>query len=205
MGKISRHLIRHLTEVFAYYPTLIINYLHLYRDHTMTKFTFFLDRAERWKKDLVTLWGNLEICPCLDCLELPSHSPVELTSVSRFKVWGNTWDPCQDMAYLLVCLGNTIEGIQYSVSLVWVNPKQARAPTMEEAVEKLAAYPSGGTDWPYILAHLYEGSGHAVLPKGKHLGILLKERWRKPPVGRSASSMSANSFLLAPKWSIPQV
>ena len=76
------------------------------------------------------------------------------------------------MTYLLVCLANTIEGIQYGVSLVWVNPKQARAPTMEEAVEKLAAYPSSGTDWPYILAQLYEGSGHAPLPKGKHLGIL---------------------------------
>ena len=43
---------------------------------------------------------------------------------------------------------------------------------MEEAVERLAAYPSSGTDWPYALAQLYEGSGHAPLPKGKHLGIL---------------------------------
>ena len=138
----------------------------------MTEFTFFLNRAERWKKDLVTLWGNLEICPHLNCLELPSHSPVELTSISRFKVWGNTQDPCQDMAYLLVCLGNTIEGIQYGVSLVWVNPKQARAPMMEEVVEKLTTYPSSRTNWPYILVQLYEGFGHALLPKGKHLGIL---------------------------------
>ena len=39
-------------------------------------------------------------------------------------------------------------------------------------VETLAAYPSSGTDWPYTMAQLYEGSGHASLPKGKHLGIL---------------------------------
>ena len=58
------------------------------------------------------------------------------------------------------------------VSLVWVNPNQTRTSTMEEAVEKLAACPSSGTDWPYALAQLYEGSGHAPLPKGKHLGIL---------------------------------
>ena len=77
-----------------------------------------------------------------------------------------------DMAYLLVCLGDTTEERQYGVSLVWVSPKQARASTMEEAVEKLAAYPSSGTDWPYILTQLYEGSGHAPLPKGKQLGIL---------------------------------
>ena len=43
---------------------------------------------------------------------------------------------------------------------------------MEEAVEKLAACPSSGTNWPYNLAQLYEESGHAPLPKGKHLGIL---------------------------------
>ena len=43
---------------------------------------------------------------------------------------------------------------------------------MEEAVEKLAACPSSGTDWPYALAQLYKGSCHAPLPKGKHLGIL---------------------------------
>ena len=53
-----------------------------------------------------------------------------------------------------------------------MNPNQTRASTIEEAVEKLAACPSSGTDWPYALAQLYEGSGHAPLPKGKHLGIL---------------------------------
>ena len=54
----------------------------------------------------------------------------------------------------------------------WVSPKQARASTMEEAVEKLAACPFNGMDWPYTLVQLYEGSGHAPLPKGKHLDIL---------------------------------
>ena len=76
---------------------------------------------------------------------------------------------------------------------------------MEEAVETLAAYPSSGTDWPYALAQMYEGSHHTPLPKDKHLGILPQGKQRKPPVGRSASLMSANSFPLAPKWSIPQV
>ena len=85
----------------------------------MTEFAFFLNRAERWKKDFVTLWGNLDICLHLDHLELPSHSPVELTSVSWFKVWENIWAPHHDMAYFLVHLGNTIEGIQYGVSLLW--------------------------------------------------------------------------------------
>ena len=138
----------------------------------MTKFAFFSNRAERWKRDLASLWGNFDVCPHLDCLELPGHSPAELISVSSFKVWGNTQEPHHDIAYLLVHLGDTTEDRQYGVSLVWVNPNQTRTSTMEEVVEKLAACPSSGTNWPYALAQLYEGSGHAPLPKGKHLGIL---------------------------------
>ena len=98
--------------------------------------------------------------------------PVVLISVSSFKVWGNIQEPCHDIAYLLVCTGNTIEDRQYGISLVWLNPNQTMASTMEEAVEMLAACPSSGTNWPYALAQLYEGSCHAPLPKDKHLGIL---------------------------------
>ena len=176
MGEISRHLGQHLPQVFTYYPPLIINSPHLYRDPTMTEFAFFSNRVERWKKDLVTLWGNLDICPYLNCLELPGHSSVELVSVSSFKVWGNTWDPHHNMAYLLVCLGDTPEERQYGVSLVWASPKQAKASTMEEAVERLAPYSSSRTDWSYILAQLYEGSSHAHSPKVKTWVSCLNER-----------------------------
>ena len=65
-----------------------------------------------------------------------------------------------------------MEDRQYSVSLVWVNPNQTRTSTKEEAVEKLAACPSSGSDWPYTLAQLYDGSCHAPLPNSKCLGIL---------------------------------
>ena len=61
---------------------------------------------------------------------------------------------------------------QYGISFVWVNPNQVRAATMEEAVEKLTACTSSGTDWPYALAQLYKGPHLAPLPKDKHLGIL---------------------------------
>ena len=60
----------------------------------------------------------------------------------------------------------------YGICLVWVNPSQVRAATMEEAVKKLTTCTSIGTNWPYTLAQLYEGPCHAPLPKDKHLGIL---------------------------------
>ena len=110
--------------------------------------------------------------PHLDHLELPGHSPAGIFSVSSFKVWGNTQEPYHNIAYLLVHIGNTTEDRNYSISLVWVNPNQARASIMEEAVETLSACPSSGTDMPYALAQLYKGSCHTPLPKDKYLGIL---------------------------------
>ena len=71
----------------------------------------------------------------------------------------------------------------YGISLVWVNPNQVRAATMEEVVKKLTAYPSSGTDWPYALAQLYEDPPHAPLPKDKHLGILPQGKVEETPCG----------------------
>ena len=150
----------------------------------MIEFAFFSNRVERWKRDLVTVWGNFDICPCLYSLDLPGHSPAKFISVSSFIVWGNTQDPWHDMAYLLVCLGDTTEERQFGVSLVWVNPNQTRTSTMEEAVEKLATCPSSGNNWPYALVQLYEGSGHVPLPKGKHLGILPQGKVEETSCGK---------------------
>ena len=113
---------------------------------------------------MASLWENFDICPHLDHLELPCHSLMELSSVSSFKVWENTQEPHHNITYLLVCIGNTTEDRQYGISLMWVNPTQTRASTMEEPVETLAACPSSGTDWPYALAQLYKGSCHAPAP-----------------------------------------
>ena len=72
----------------------------------------------------------------------------------------------------------------YGISLVWVNPNQVRAATMEEAVEKLTACTSIGNDWPYALVQLYEGSHHAPLPRHKHLGILPQGKVEETPCGQ---------------------
>ena len=78
---------------------------------------------------------------------------------------GDIQEPHQDIAYLLVCTGGTTEDRCYSVFLVLVNPNQARASTMEEAVETLSACPSSGTNWPYSLAWLYKGSSQYPSPR----------------------------------------
>ena len=72
---------------------------------------------------------------------------------------------------------------QYGISPIWVNPYQVRAATMEEAVEKLTAYPFSGKDWPYALAQLCKDPCHTPLPKDKHLGILPQGKVKETPRG----------------------
>ena len=137
----------------------------------MTEYAFFAEKVDRWGKDMASLWGNLSICPLLHQLELPCHSQAELFSISSLKVWRNVQKP-HHIAYLLVQVENAMKDRHYVISIVWVNPNQVRAATIEEVVKKLTTYTSSGTDWSYVLAQLYEGLHHAPLSKDKHLGIL---------------------------------
>ena len=128
------------------------------------------------KTDGVTTWGLfgviLTFVLTLITLELPYHTSGELLSISHLKVWGDTQEPRNDMAYLLVHTEDASEAESYGLALVWISPHQARASTMEEALGTLSTCISSGPNWPYVLAQLYEGSSHTLLPKDKHLGIL---------------------------------
>ena len=160
----------------------------------MTEFAFFNSKEERWGEKMRAIWGDLSIFPCLDSLELPHHTLGELQSISQLKIWGNTQEPWDNMAYLLVHTEGDSEANNYSMALVWTGPHQAKVSTMEEALGTLSACISSGPNWPYVLAQLYKGSNHTPLPKDKHLGILpwgkVEERptWVDQPNSKSASS-----------------
>ena len=64
----------------------------------MAEYAFFVEKADRWRKDMAPLWGNLNICPQLHWLELPHHTQAELSSISSLKVWGDIQKPCHDIA-----------------------------------------------------------------------------------------------------------
>ena len=126
------------------------------------------------------LWGNLSICPILDHIDLPYHMAGELLSISHLKVWGDIQKPQDGVAYLLVKVEDASEVEGYGMALVWISPHQARASTMEEALEILSTCVSSGPDWPYVLAQLYEGTSHVPLPKDKYLGILPQGKVESP-------------------------
>ena len=138
----------------------------------MTEFTFFVSKEDRWGDNIMALWGNLDICPCLNYLELPYHTSGELLSICHLKIWGDIQEPHNDMAYLLVCTGDASGAKSYGLALVWISPHQFWASTMEEAVATLSACISSGPNWLYVLMQLYKGSNHTPLPKDKHIGVL---------------------------------
>ena len=150
----------------------------------MTEHVFFIGRVERWGKDMIHLWGSLNICPHLNYLELPCHSSGELLSISGLKIWGDPQEPCNDMAYLLVCTRDALEAQDYGMSLVWISPNQVQVPTMEEAVGTLSTYITSGPNWPYALPQLYEGSSHTTLARDKHLGVLPQGKVKESPYGQ---------------------
>ena len=154
-------------------------------------------------KDMASLWGNLNICPCLFWLELPCHFQVGLFSISSLKVWGNVQKPHHNVAYLLVQVRNTIKDRQYGISLVWVSPNQVRDATMEEAVKMLTACASSGMDWPYALAQLNEGPHHTPLPKDKHLGILPQGKAEETPCGQISQLKLCQLFAARPQVIYP--
>ena len=74
-------------------------------------------------------------------------------------------------------MGDTV----YGLSMIWVNPYQVRASTVEEAVKQLTTLVSNEPDWPYALVWLNGDTHHAPLPRERHLSVL-------PEVGTSSAT-----------------
>ena len=165
----------------------------------MTEFAFFAGKEERWVEKMRAIWGDISICPCLDSLELPCHTLGELQSISQLKIWGNTQEPCNDMAYLLVHTEGDSEAESYGMALVWTSPHQAQVSTMEEALGTLSTCISSGPNWPYVFAQLYKGSNHTPLPKDKHIGILPWGKVEESPHGW-ISQLKVHQLLSAGPW-----
>ena len=124
--------------------------------------------------------GQLRNLPPIGHIGLPLHTAEELHSISHLKVWGDVQKPHHSMAYLLVRVDDTSEARTYGMALVWISPLQARVSLMVEALGILSSLTSKGSDWPYILIQLYEGTNHMPLPKDKHICVQPQEKAESP-------------------------
>ena len=134
--------------------------------------------------------------PCIT-LGVPKHLPLITTIPYHVcnpvgallphwpKGLGNKEKFHNDITFLLVSAKEEVTGDgKYGLSTIWVNPCQARVPSMEEAVRELTAWVSSGPYWPYTLVWLNEDTCHVPLPKEGHLGILPKGGTNSTACGR---------------------
>ena len=113
--------------------------------------------------------------PPLQQFHIMSITQSELSSLTGLKAWGDKEKFHHDITFLLVSAEEEAAvDRKYGLSTVWVNPCQARVPTMKEVVRELTAWVSSGPDWPYTLVQLNEDTHHTPLPKEGHLVILPK-------------------------------
>ena len=156
-----------------------------YRHASMTYYAFFSQGSDRWGKEMALLWGSLTICPPLQQFHIPSLTPAELSSLTSLKAWGEKQKICHDITFLLILAeGEATGDRKYGLSTIWVNPRQGRVHSMEEAVRELTAWVSSGPNWPYALVQLHKDTCHAPLPKEGHLGILSQRGAEMTACGR---------------------
>ena len=131
----------------------------------------FLQKVDRWRKEMALMWADINICPLLQQFQIPSLSQVELSSLNSLRVWGKRQQFHHNIAFLLVLANEEATGDrQYGLLTIWVNPSQARVPSIEEVVGKLTTWASSGPNWPYTLMWLHKGTHHAPLHQGGALG-----------------------------------
>ena len=150
----------------------------------MVEYAFFLQKVDWWRKDMALLWGDISIF-LLHCIG--SNFPViprqNCPSWMALRL-GEGQKLCHDITFLLVLAEEGVTGARnYGLLTVWVNPSQARVPSMEEVVGKLTACTFSGPNWPYVLLQLHEGTCNVPLPKEEHLGILPQRGAEATPCG----------------------
>ena len=139
----------------------------------MSNNAFFSKCSSQWGDAFLSLWGIWTSVPLLHQFHVTSITQSELSSLTSLKAWGNLKESCSDITFLLVSTKEGAAGDRmYGLSMVWVNPHQARVPTVEEAVKQLTALVSSGPNWPYALVPLNRDTHHVALPREGHLAIL---------------------------------
>ena len=152
------------------FPLTVLSH---YRYNTMDESQFFSKDRSQWGKDFIDLWGHLDICPLLGQIHLVYLTFPEISFLISLRAWGDVGKSYSNMAYLLVSTEDEeMSNRVYGLSTMWVDPSQARVPTVEEAVRQLTAVVSSGPNCSYALVQLNEDTCHVSLPREGHLGIL---------------------------------
>ena len=74
---------------------------------------------------------------------------------------------------------------------------------MEEVVGKLTTCTSSGTNWPFALVQLHEGTCHVPHPKEGHLGVLPQREVEVTPCGKITQLEVCQLLVISPQVIYP--
>ena len=140
----------------------------------MSNYRFFSKGPGWWGGLSVTLGvpGHLSIAESVPC---HLYNPVRALLPHQSKGLGYAEKFCSDVTFFQV---STEEGAVrdrvYGLSMIWVNPYQARVSTVEEVVKQLTALVSTRPDWTYTLLQLNGDAHHMSLPRERYLSTLVE-------------------------------
>ena len=103
---------------------------------------------------MASLWESLIACLQISWFKIPCHTQVELSSLNGLRVWVEDQSPHYGISFLIVLVEDALGDKQYGISMVWVDPSQARVASMEEVVTRLTIGSSNEPDWLYALVQL---------------------------------------------------
>ena len=139
---------------------------------------------------MTLMWGHINICPSLHWFQLPLLSQAELSSLNGLKAWGEGQKLHHNIAFLLVLTKDEATGDRkYGLSTIWVNPSQARVPSMEGSSWETDCL---GLQWTQLTLHLgavTQGHQPCATPQGGALGHPTSKRgrgnslWANQPTG----------------------
>ena len=118
------------------------------------------------------IMGAHQHLPLITTISYYICNPVRALLPHQAQGLGDKEKFCHDIDFLVSAEEEAIVNRKYRLLIIWVNPCQARVPSMEEVVKKLTAWVCSGPNWPYTLVQLNEDTCHAPLPKVGHIGIL---------------------------------
>ena len=118
----------------------------------MSDYEFFFKGPIWLGKAFQSLWGHNNICPLLNQFHVTSVTHADLSSLTNLKALGDAEKFHSDVIYLLVLTEEWAMGDRvYGLSMICINPYQARVSAMEEVVKQLTTLISTRLDWPYAL------------------------------------------------------
>ena len=116
----------------------------------MSKYGFFSKDPGHWGKSYQSLWGYHDICPLLEQFHIAHMTQLELASLTYLNAWGDPQKFCSNVPFLLVVPKEGAVGERvYGLTMVWVQPYQARVSLIDDMAKQLTQLASTGPNRCY--------------------------------------------------------